>query len=234
MSNSNFPGVDAMQDSLEFIKKMWTGLGVPGMVVPTLKIEEINKQITDLKAVESWLNLNLNMLHTTIQALEVQSATLSALHALATVNQAGVDAQKEGAADAAATTWPIPGFPFAFMNPTQNTNVPLAPGQAAKEEVTQEQATSSPAENMASNTSMGASGAWWDLLQNQFKQAVNSVVAAEKAARTATTNTVAKNDVNVAAKPQSKASSKAAQKKNDSVDGGKAVSRSSKTKNVLK
>ena len=103
-----------MQDSLEFIKKMWGGMGVPGMVVPTLSVEEINKKISDLKAVESWLNLNLNMLRTTIQALEVQSGTISALQAMAAVNQASTERQGDSDAESNASAWAsAAGFPFS-------------------------------------------------------------------------------------------------------------------------
>mgnify|MGYP003342433262 FL=1 len=42
-------------------------------------IEELEKRIKDLKSVENWLNLNLNILKSTIQGLEVQHATMMAL-----------------------------------------------------------------------------------------------------------------------------------------------------------
>lgn len=83
----NLPGFDAMADTMEFVKNMWGGMkppasAIPGMVMPTLSVEEINKQITDLKAVEAWLTANMNMLRGTIQALEVQSATISTLQSM--------------------------------------------------------------------------------------------------------------------------------------------------------
>src|SRR4051794_32087137 len=86
----NMAGMPSMNDAFDFMKKMWGGMNVPnasipsmpGMVMPTFSVEEINKQITDLKEVEAWLNVNMNMLRTTIQALEVQSATLSALQTM--------------------------------------------------------------------------------------------------------------------------------------------------------
>jgi hypothetical protein len=46
-------------------------------------IEELDKRIKDLKSVEAWLSLNLNVLQTTIQGLEVQKATLSTLQGIA-------------------------------------------------------------------------------------------------------------------------------------------------------
>lgn len=195
MSGSNIPGADAMQDSLEFIKKMWGGMGVPGMVVPTLSVEEINKKITDLKAVESWLNLNLNMLRTTIQALEVQSATLSALRAMGAVNQS------EEGSEPAANAWAMPsGFPFSFMNTAQDAAAPPTPKKDAAEEPA---AAAAAPDAGAVPPSAGNANAWWDLLQNQFKQAVNSVAATEKAAQ-AEPAAAAKSDAKAPAKPRSK------------------------------
>jgi hypothetical protein len=52
------------------------------MVTPTLDVNEIDKRITDLKTVEGWLRMNLNMLQMSIQGLEMQRATLAAMQAI--------------------------------------------------------------------------------------------------------------------------------------------------------
>ena len=49
------------------------------MMAPLTNVEELDKRITDMRAVEQWLKLNLNMLQSAIQALEVQRA-LSLIH----------------------------------------------------------------------------------------------------------------------------------------------------------
>ena len=69
---------------MDFMKSLWGGLpsSVPGFVLPTLDIGELDKKIEDLRSVESWLALNANMLKATIQGLEVQRNTLAALQAL--------------------------------------------------------------------------------------------------------------------------------------------------------
>ena len=46
---------------------------------PGLDVDELEKRIKDLKSVENWLNMNLNILKSTIQGLEVQHATMMAL-----------------------------------------------------------------------------------------------------------------------------------------------------------
>lgn len=71
-------------DPMDFLRKMWGNMGipVPGMVVPTLDVNELEKKIADLKAVEGWLKMNLNMLQLHIQGLEMQCGTLNAMQNL--------------------------------------------------------------------------------------------------------------------------------------------------------
>lgn len=71
-------------DPMDFLKNMWGSMSMPlpGIVTPTLDTNELEKRITDLKAVEGWLKTNLGMLQMTIQGLEMQRATLSAMHAI--------------------------------------------------------------------------------------------------------------------------------------------------------
>lgn len=72
------------QDPLEFVRNMWGGMGftLPGMMTPTLDVDELDKRVADMKAVESWLKMNLNMLQMTIQGLEMQRATIAAVKAM--------------------------------------------------------------------------------------------------------------------------------------------------------
>jgi len=61
---------------------------MPGMpqlgawVAPTLNVEELDKRIAELKAVQFWLDQNAAALKATIQALEVQKMTLTALRGM--------------------------------------------------------------------------------------------------------------------------------------------------------
>ncbi len=91
-----FGAIPDFNQSLEMFKTMWgqnatgapgasfmpdMGAGMPGFngAMPTFDLEELDKRIKDLKSVESWLSLNLNVLKSTIQTLEVQRATLMAI-----------------------------------------------------------------------------------------------------------------------------------------------------------
>ncbi len=235
---TGIPGTDAMTGSLDFIKKMWGNMGVPGMVVPTLSVEEINKKITDLKAVEGWLSMNLNMLRTTIQALEVQNATLSALQAMGAMKVPdAVDGQAATKEGAEAFPWMTPSFPFGQAAEAEKTSeTPAAPVASA------EQAEQAPADEYAEQQATANANVWWDMLQNQFKQVVGSVVAADKA-MAAAAEAENKPAVKVVKKPTKSASRAAPVAKRKSpvkstVKSGAAASktgvRSSSTKNVKK
>lgn len=68
-------------DPYEMFRRLWGPLGVPipGMAMPTLDPDEVEKRITDLRSIEAWLNMNLNMVKFSIQGLEVQKAALQAM-----------------------------------------------------------------------------------------------------------------------------------------------------------
>jgi hypothetical protein len=76
MADSSTP-----QDPFEMFRRLWGPLGVPvpGMAMPTLDPQEIDKRVQELKSVEMWLSMNLNMLRAAIQGLEMQKAGLNAM-----------------------------------------------------------------------------------------------------------------------------------------------------------
>jgi hypothetical protein len=69
------------ENPFEMFRRLWGPLGVPvpGMAVPTFDPQEVEKRIAELRSVESWLQMNLNMLKLSIQALEMQRSALQAM-----------------------------------------------------------------------------------------------------------------------------------------------------------
>ena len=183
-SMPQLPGAGAMSDTLEFMKNLWgnvklPGVSIPGMVMPSLSVEEINKQITDLKAVESWLTVNMNLLHGTIKALEVQSATISTLQSMSSnfssaMQSATIKPAEESTpfhspfskpapvAQAAAASWP------EFK--TELKPEPEVAPQAKTESAAKPAGDSSAAEQLPNPA------VWWNMLQDQFKQAVAGAI----------------------------------------------------------
>ena len=90
-------------DPLSYMQSLWGALPapLPGFV-PTTDVSELEKRIADLKAVESWLQASTHMLRMTIQALEVQRATLAVLNA-----QAGGDASAPTLPTFDPASWPL-------------------------------------------------------------------------------------------------------------------------------
>ncbi len=111
-----------IQDPLEFLKSMWGNMGfsLPGIITPTLDVNEIDKRITELKTVEGWLKMNLNMLQMSIQGLEMQRTTLAAIQAIG---------QSASSAEAAANPFANPAlWPWNLVQASTQT------GQAAATE----------------------------------------------------------------------------------------------------
>lgn len=91
---------EQVHDPLNFMRNMWGNMGfsLPGMVAPTFDVDELDKRIKDMKAVEGWLRMNLSMLQMTIQGLEMQRSTVGAVQAMSQMAQ---DAAKSMTPEAA-------------------------------------------------------------------------------------------------------------------------------------
>jgi len=122
---------ESQNDPMEFLKDMWGNMGfsLPGMVAPTVDGDELGKRIADLKAVEGWLKTNLGMLQMSIQALEVQRATLQQMSQISQMaQQAGGETAANPFLDPAAWTMPWSMMTGAAAPPAETKT----PGAAAK------------------------------------------------------------------------------------------------------
>ena len=72
-------------DPFEFLKNLWGPMGLPlsGLSGAATAMTEVDRRIAELKSVETWLNMNLNVLRMTIQGLEMQKAGLAAMQSAA-------------------------------------------------------------------------------------------------------------------------------------------------------
>jgi hypothetical protein len=169
-----------MTDSLEFVKNLWgsmniPGVGMPGMTGSSLSVDDLDKKIADLKAVESWLNLNLGMLRGTIQALEVQRGTLATLKAM---GDSMAQAMQRAGSDPAMAA---PFSQFFTQAAAAPPPAPPAPAPAPAPQADSAKASASqadPAGPSTASSAMPAAVAWWNLLQEQFRQAVSSAMPA--------------------------------------------------------
>lgn len=205
-----FGQIPDFNDGLEFLRKMWgNAAGMPGMgaglmpglqaMTPPMNLEDVDKRIHDLKAVESWLQLNTNLLRTTIQGLEVQRATLVALKTFGNaLSPEAMQSAMENVARAANAptaarrppSQPAPGAEgidardiadMAEMEATPDAPSDEGPAQAPG-------ADEAPPREETGATQAGApgglppqAGLWWDMVQRQFNQIASGAAAASLA-----------------------------------------------------
>ncbi|MGK5057987.1 PhaM family polyhydroxyalkanoate granule multifunctional regulatory protein [Janthinobacterium sp. LB2P49] len=171
------PGAAVVTDTLDFVKNLWgsmsvPGMGMPGITAPTMSVEELDKKISDLKAVEAWLNLNISMLRGSIQALEVQRGTIATLKSM-------------GASLAAAITQPgasektvFESVPYASAFFQQAAPAAPAPAPKPAPAPAPEPAAAAPSDaDSQAAAQLANPSAWWNLLQDQFKQAVSTAMS---------------------------------------------------------
>ncbi|MES2296178.1 MAG: PhaM family polyhydroxyalkanoate granule multifunctional regulatory protein [Pseudomonadota bacterium] len=192
----NIPGVGVVTDTLDFVKNLWgsmsvPGVNIPGMAAPTLSIDDLDKKIADLKAVESWLNVNTSMLRGTIQALEVQRGTIATLKSMgaslaAAVKQPGANEKTVLAAAPFASAFFVQPEAAAPAAAAQTTSPPAEAARSAPETAAKPAASktaTAPKATLAdAATAAGAMGnpsAWWNLLHDQFKQAVSTAMTSD-------------------------------------------------------
>jgi len=119
-SNPFFPGfgqhgavnqtdaANPLMAGLDMMREAWASLagagGLHGLTQAAMPMNpaELDQRIAELRTVENWLRLNLSMLASSIQALEVQRATIATLKSF--VGTAGSMAGGTAGSTAAAST----------------------------------------------------------------------------------------------------------------------------------
>lgn len=148
----------ALTGGFDMLKSLWGGVPgasqVPAFLLPTVDLDELDKRISDLRAAENWVEVNLNMLRSTIQALEVQRHTIAALHSLSAVGD-----PKPAAAAPPPPVAPPP--PLAAPEPAAPEQPPPVPEPVAS--------------GSAASPTMAAP--WLDYLQNQFARVATAALA---------------------------------------------------------
>ena len=189
-------GNNPLLRSMDMMAQAWKNMASGGTsdlgagMMPSLSPDDLDRRIRDLRAVESWLQLNLSMLSTTIQGLEIQRSTLAAIKAMA---QQGTQ----------AAGGPNPFDAFMAFNPL-NAGAAAGPEAGAASAKTQAGKSQEPPKTSAFEPKSEASGAqeetpkgtaagaeqsgeaaagnaaaqaWWGMLQQQFDAMATATAA---------------------------------------------------------
>lgn len=187
MTDSSAFGFGKFIPGFDFLQNLGkAGQGTAAMppfshwVAPTMSVEEIEKRIEELKAVQFWLEQNNRALNATVQALQVQKMTLSTLKGMnVNLNDLGkafpfaaATAAVPSAASSAApnpgnlSDWPMSGAaPSAAAEPAPQPE-PAPQAEATKPEAPQASAASDTAVQAAN---MATAMQWWGALTQQFQ-----------------------------------------------------------------
>ena len=146
-------------------------------VAPTINVEELEKRIDELKAVQFWLDQNATALKATIQALEVQKMTLATLKGM---NFSMGDVANAFKLKAADTVKSLSAAATSVLEPQAEPAAVAAPAPAAEP-------APAPAPTPAARKKAGGKAAapaagvvdplqWWGSLTQQFQNIAASAI----------------------------------------------------------
>ena len=202
-------GQNPILASMEMMRQAWEGLASGGgldaaAMGKMMSVEEMDKRIADLRAVENWLRMNLSMLSSTIQGMEVQRATVATLKSFMDTGMAQMP--QHDSAPAAPAAAPAADKPRA-ASPLEEALGMKPSGQAGRAEPAEDSGPgkSGPQDDTADSrkaarpvpedapgqadlvgAAASAAQGWWNLLQQQFQTlAAATAATAESAAAAA-------------------------------------------------
>ena len=192
LASLGFGQVGQLLDTMDMMSKTWSAMALPAALDPGASIDDLDKRINDLRAIEQWLSLNQNMLRNTIQALEVQRGTLAALQSFG--QAMGADG-RDGAmpwdparlaalfAAAQRPTGAAPagqggaGTPATGAGEAGKAAATSAGSQAAPEPASDEGRDAGTVKaNPASADPAQLAQAWWNMLNEQFQHLASAAV----------------------------------------------------------
>ena len=186
------PGFDFLQNLAKGASSSIPQLpNLSNWVAPTISVEELEKRVEELKAVQFWLEQNSRALAATIQALEVQKMTLATLKGMNFSMGDVANAFKLKAADTVTSAAEAVAGAAARVTGRAEEEAPPAqdeaPASKTKAKASKKtQAASTPAPSVVDPLQ------WWGALTGQFQQiAANAMKDAARQTAIDTTKTMA-------------------------------------------
>lgn len=177
--------------SMEMMRNAWASLsGAGGLaqslpLTPPMSLEDLDRRINELRTVESWLRMNLSMLSSAIQGMEVQRSTIATLRSFVAAGASG-----HAPSPLEVVLGLKPGMAAPASDPASDQAAGAVPGSAAgaasdafppgSESGSSGPSSLNDAANMGDSmreAAQSASQAWWNLLQQQFNQIASATAA---------------------------------------------------------
>ena len=195
------PSANPLLTSMDMMRQAMGNLGYGSGASPqstgySMSPQDLEKRIADLRVVENWLKLNLSMLSSTIQGLEVQAATVKTLQSFVAMGQTH---------SAAAPNGPSPLEVVLGLKPSPNGQ-PEPVSEAAK--------SSEPVSDTRQSEQQAAAQGWWQMLENQFAQIAAATANAAKLGEQAVAASTSVNKPAVAKKAPAKTPRRATKSSN--------------------
>lgn len=184
MSDTSPFGFERFVPGFDFLQNLAKGAAggvssMPGLgnwIAPTMQVEDLQKRIDELKAVQFWLDQNSRALTATVQALEVQKMTLSTLKGMNVSMGDLASAFQRNAAEALQKVTEAPAKPEAVAPASAFASTP-SPAPAAEPPA----APTAPGSSHAAEVPAASAGLidplqWWSALTTQFQQIAASAL----------------------------------------------------------
>lgn len=183
-------GNNPLLRSMDMMAQAWKNMASGGTgslgsgMMPSLSPDDLDRRIRDLRAVESWLQLNLSMLGTTIQGLEIQRSTLAAIKAMAQQGSQAAGGKNpfeafmafNPVAAGASTVDSAAGTKAQTAKPLEPQPQEPKP-QAADKQDTQPETKQGSKQDAEQSAGTAAAQAWWSMLQQQFDAMATATAA---------------------------------------------------------
>ena len=192
-------GNNPLLRSMDMMAQAWKNMASGGAgdlssgMMPSLSPDDLDRRIRDLRAVESWLQLNLSMLSTTIQGLEIQRSTLAAIKTMAQQGTQAAGGKNPFEAFMAFNPMAAAADSAAASDSKSGANKPEAASQTASQHASTQPQQAAPQPEAAATQDAPkdkqpgaqqdagagnpAAQAWWNMLQQQFDAMATATAA---------------------------------------------------------
>ncbi|CAM5198110.1 hypothetical protein OURE66S_04423 [Oligella ureolytica] len=199
-----------MLNSMKMMGQAWQNFATMAPQASTMAMDpnELDKRIEELKAVESWLKLNLSMLSSSIHSLEIQKANLQNFNSLMEMMQLNQSKPLKHHQKLQQNSQKAKQRPKLLLKKLVLPKAKVLPKTTEAADNNDEQTSFAETSSLVQEQALN----WFNLLGDQFKNIVSSVASATPVEEPTETATSPTEDVKATAKKATKKVAKKATK----------------------